>query len=46
MRRSVAVRLVVSLVVVVLALVALSRIDSTEPATRVEKPVADSALAR
>ena len=46
MRRSLAVRLVVVVVVLIVALVALSRIDPTQPATRIEKPVADNALAQ
>lgn len=46
MPRSLAVRLVIVAVVVIAALVALSRIDPTRSTARVEKPVADNALAR
>ncbi len=45
MPRSLAVRLVIVAVVVIAALVALSRIDPTRSTTRVVKPVADNALA-
>lgn len=44
MPRSWAVRLVVVVLVLVVALVALSRLDPTRTTTRVEKPVPDNAL--